>query len=266
MAHGFKHGAGGDSKKVPILNESYPRDVAADAAGSDVTFSVMIAENGKPADYTYQWYYDDIPVSDADSENYTRSAEFGTHTVYCVVTNKAGMVTSRTATVTATKQYLYKAGDECSAITGGWIAGGLQSRSTYAAKSPSLNKGTSSMSASLNSGDTPSSGVVRASKSIDLAKYKTLYFDMSCTATQYNSVPIIVYAEGNSVIDFSGAAFTNTAKVPASHLFGAGKTQSRGTFAIDVSKLTGKYAIGVFFHYQSNKGTISANIYNVWGE
>lgn len=266
MGKGFRHGAGGAPRKVPVLNEEYPKNVTVEAAGSNVTFTIQISENGSPAEYEYQWYYDDASVSGANSSEYTRSAEFGSHTVYCVVTNEAGMVTSRTATVKATREYLYKAGDQCTSVSGGWVAKALQSRDTYTGRAPSLSKNTTYMSASLNTGDTPGSGVVRTSKTIDFSKYKTLYFDISSASTQYNSVSPVVYTDGISIIGYSGVAFTDTSKVVANRIFGQGKTVSRADYALDVSSINKSYLVGLFFHYQSNKGTISANIYNVWGE
>lgn len=111
----------GPVRKLPVLDEAYPQDVNADAVGASVTFNVVIAEAGKPDEYTYQWYYDNAPVSGDTGSAYTRAAEKGSHSVYCIVTNKAGFVTTRTATVTATRLYLYRSGDENTAVTGGWV-------------------------------------------------------------------------------------------------------------------------------------------------
>ena len=265
MAHGFRHGSGGDLKKVPVLNEEYPKDVSVEAAGSEVTFTVQIAENGKPAEYEYQWYHDDVAVSGANSSSYTRNSEFGSHTVYCVVTNKAGMVTSRTATVKATRQYFYKEGNECSAITGGWVSQGIKSKSSYTASAPAFNKYDDAMSMAMNTGATPSSGIVRAVNTIDFSKYKTLYVEMECTVTQYNTIAIAVYTDGISDMGYSGSAFTDASKVPVSRVF-VGKSQAFQVFSLDVNSLNKKYAVGIMLHYQSNKGTIAANLYNMWGE
>lgn len=90
----------GEGKKLPVLNSSYPKNVTV-TAGNSVTFAVLIAEDGKPAAYTYQWYVNGGVVSGAKSQNYVRDTtnDKGVLTVYCEVTNKAGTVTSRTASV-----------------------------------------------------------------------------------------------------------------------------------------------------------------------
>lgn len=109
----------GPTNKLPVLDVSYPLDENVEVGGT-ASFEVKIAKPGKPAEYTYQWYYDGSAVEGATGTAYSRVAEVGEHTVYCMVTNKAGAVKSRTATVTAEYLYLYKAGDTCDAITGGW--------------------------------------------------------------------------------------------------------------------------------------------------
>lgn len=94
---------GGSVYKLPVLNASYPQDVnvVASANGSAV-FSVQITEPGNPAEYTYKWYKGGNLVSGATGAtlNLTGLTAATTTTVYCEVTNKAGTVTSRTATLT----------------------------------------------------------------------------------------------------------------------------------------------------------------------
>lgn len=94
---------GGSVYKLPVLNASYPQDVTlvASANGSAV-FSVQITEPGNPAEYTYKWYLSGNVISWATGSSVTISGLTAaqTATVYCEVTNKAGTVTSRTATLT----------------------------------------------------------------------------------------------------------------------------------------------------------------------
>lgn len=98
---------------LPTLDSAYPKDASVmEAAGASANFSVVIAVPGKPAEYTYQWYKDGAKVSGATSSGYvmTGLTSAGSHTVYCEVTNKAGLVTSRIATVTvltSAMQYTY---------------------------------------------------------------------------------------------------------------------------------------------------------------
>lgn len=94
---------GGQAYKLPVLSESYPQDVTvvASANGSAV-FSVQITEPGSPAEYTYKWYKGGNLVSGTTGAtlNLTGLTAATTTTVYCEVTNKAGTVTSRVATLT----------------------------------------------------------------------------------------------------------------------------------------------------------------------
>lgn len=90
---------GGEAYKLPILNPSYPQDITAKASATGtVSFSVAISEDGKPAEYTYQWYVNGSAVSGATGKSYVRNVSaVGVFTVYCTVTNKAGSVSSREA-------------------------------------------------------------------------------------------------------------------------------------------------------------------------
>lgn len=94
---------GGEAYELPALNENYPADAAV-TAGTDVTagFFVQIETPGRPAEYTYQWYKNGAAVSGANGSNYTATGltAAGTYSVYCEVTNKAGTVQSRAATLT----------------------------------------------------------------------------------------------------------------------------------------------------------------------
>lgn len=95
--------------KTPTLNANYPQDVNVTYVSGEsksATFTVSIAAAGHPASYTYQWYVNGSAVSGATSSSYTKSSlTEGTYTVYCKVTNTAGTVTSRTATLSVVRYY-----------------------------------------------------------------------------------------------------------------------------------------------------------------
>lgn len=70
------------------------------ARGTEVTCNVSIAGSGSPASCTYQWYRDGKPVEGKTKASYTfEMTGIGRTEVYCEVTNSAGTVTTRTATI-----------------------------------------------------------------------------------------------------------------------------------------------------------------------
>ena len=86
---------------LPVLNSSYPQNVTVEK-GKSVTSKVTIDTAGNPDSYTYQWYKNGSAVSGATNASYTYTpSAVGKTTLYCKVTNAAGTVTSRTATITA---------------------------------------------------------------------------------------------------------------------------------------------------------------------
>ena len=101
---------GGEAHKLPVLDTSYPKDsnlTIIKGNSTSATFTVVIAEAGSPAEYTYKWYVNGSLVSGANLSSYTKTdlTDTGTYTVYCEVINKAGTVTSRIATLKVTQHY-----------------------------------------------------------------------------------------------------------------------------------------------------------------
>lgn len=219
MAKGFKHGSSGELRKPPVLNDAYPQNVTVDNAGSSVTFETIITEAGKPAEYTYQWYYDGNAVEGETGASYTRAAEFGEHTVFCTVTNAAGSAISRTATVTAETQYLYNRG------TFDPIAG------TLARSNDKVNYtiGTDSLHIWSVSG----AGHVYFTNKVDLTPFKTLYWTGSCEIT----------GAGDNWGSFQFGAFSSLSASASASISGA---KGQGTHSIDVSGLSGEYYISYY--------------------
>lgn len=98
-------------RKLMKLNPEFPKDVETTVikgSTTSATFSVEIAEHGKPAEYTYQWYVNDTPVEGATKATYERTdlSETETLSIYCEVTNKKGTIRSRTATLKVTQYFL----------------------------------------------------------------------------------------------------------------------------------------------------------------
>lgn len=102
--------ANSNSRKIMVLDPNYPEDVAKTVIkGNTVnaTFTAVISEPGKPDEYSYQWYVDDVPVTGATESSYTRAglSSTATYKVYCIVSNKAGFVKSREATLEVIQHY-----------------------------------------------------------------------------------------------------------------------------------------------------------------
>lgn len=174
-------------KRLPVLDSNYPQSISETVSfpytGTKKTFEVRIAKDGKPKSYTYQWYVDGVAVSGATDATFDYTVKSnGTRKVYCEVSNGLGeVVKSRVASVTgkAAKQYLYNKGDQCTAVTGGWLA---SARMPYNGKvAPSVSFG-NPMSLSIYSGPNNNSnpdqtgGCAETKNGIDLSNYSTLKF------------------------------------------------------------------------------------------
>lgn len=96
-----------EKKVPPTLSPYQPTDVTV-WQSAQATFRVEIATPGVPAEYTYQWYRDGAKWTGATNASVSwSSASIGTHSIYCVVSNAAGEVTSRTATLTVKDPTMY---------------------------------------------------------------------------------------------------------------------------------------------------------------
>ena len=97
---------GGAAFETPELNPNYPNDVSdhyIEGESKSATFEVRISKDGFPDEYAYQWYVNDSAVDGATERTYTRTGlTEGVYSIYCEVTNAAGTVQSRTATLEVT--------------------------------------------------------------------------------------------------------------------------------------------------------------------
>lgn len=236
MAKGFKHGSGGDPKKVPILDDAFPQDVTVEAAGTSVTFEVVIAEDGKPVGYTYQWYYDNSLVEGATGSTYTRTAEFGSHSVHCVVGNPVGFATTRTATVTAERLYLYNSGNQCADITGGWKnINGFEYH------------GYNTMGAYYDNGDSFTLRVTSSASHIARITNNKIDF------TDVNKISVVALECNGGYLTLSTAntaLSSNVASLPAEC-----KIDRAGTASLDVSSITGEYYVAIRTSNGAGDGT-----------
>ena len=210
-------------KKVPILNESLPSDATVDVGGS-ATFEVSIAEDGNPAEYTYQWYVNGSAVSGATSSSYKKSnIAKGIYTVYCEVTNAAGVVKSRTATLTADKYYLFKNGS--AALTWGVTTDNDTTASTASSAGSTLTVGTSIYLAGIAS-----------ESEIDVSDYSKLNVHVSQAGA----------TRAGSWVRFGLASDRSTEQnFKASKSWPTGGEISVGNYLCDISSLTGSYYVKV---------------------
>lgn len=83
--------------KQYVLDDAYPEDATVDR-GESVTLQVRVLEAGMPASPTYQWYKNGVVIEGANGDTLVVTP-VTLERYYCVVTNPAGSVQSRTALV-----------------------------------------------------------------------------------------------------------------------------------------------------------------------
>jgi hypothetical protein len=94
-----------NARKIMILNTSLPEDKTVKSTDGTAIFSVAVSEDGRPKEYSYQWFIDGTLVSGATSNSYVRdvTGDIGQHSVWCEVSNKAGTARSREAKLTVNR-------------------------------------------------------------------------------------------------------------------------------------------------------------------
>lgn len=239
MGKGFLYGSsGGKAKKTPVLSTSYPANATVEINNS-VTCEVRIATAGYPEAYSYQWYKNGVAVSGATGDSYTFTpTAVGSTTVYCKVTNAAGTVTSRTATITANPVYLYNAGDTCDDLTGGWTSIALPMASVEEGnnKEPTITYGTDSITFKIEL-STYKTGLAYINNKIDLTPYSKIRIKGSTAAA---GVGTDQYLCAQSAI---GTYYNQN--LAASVSVANANSQTFDTY-LDVSALSGEYYIGLF--------------------
>lgn len=227
--------------KLPVLNRSYPQN-ATITVYSSTTATIVITTAGKPATYTYQWYADDAAISGATSASYTyTSTAVGSVKLYCKITNAAGTVTSRTATITINPQYLYNTGTINTSLIGGFTAYAYRHDGSGAPTStPTVTKGTSDITVVI-SGDAVNGGAGSyfTNNKIDITKFKTL---------KLRSTSIDIPNSSGRI------RFGVSSTRENSYTFAASKTiTAAGTASIDISSLSGSYYVSLTGYSLGNK-------------
>lgn len=206
---------------TPVLNASYPQDVSA-TVNDSVTLKAEIQTAGSPAEYDYQWYKDENAIAGANEAEYTFEADtVGTSTFYCVVTNSAGSVTSRTATVTKSNYYIYK--------DGSFADGG-----TYGFKGDDSEDYGELVDGVLHIYDQAGGWAsLYTTKKYDFTNRKKLYF----------RCPTLDHVGSDSIFYFGVADTQADSNYIASYAIAAHTSSAVKTFVVDVSKITGTHYV-----------------------
>ena len=231
---------GGKAKALPVLNPNFPADFSCMTNNGTHTFNVEFAEHGYPADYTYKWYWDGSLLDWATTASCTVSLAHGesTHTIYCEVTNKAGTVRSRTATLTLMNTYLYYRGDQVTNKTGGWqMTKALPPENTGYSLGNFYNSDTLRMHLWSNQGH---DGFVGTRNKIDLTHYSKIRFVVSYTFNSDNDYKL--YFNATSINNTVGAI--NGIVAQTAITLQEGTDTSWREYYVDVSGVQGSYYIG----------------------
>ena len=217
-------------KYTPTLDTGYPKNESVTIHNS-VTSKVEISAEGNPASYTYQWFKNGVLVDGATSPSYTFTpTAVKNTTLYCEVTNEAGTVTSRTATITAKPLYLYNSGDENTALTGGW---GQKDASGGTNQPIQKNASNITISVAQNSGSSRQECIAGTGNAIDLKGYNTAYINVSQFAHTNGAGEDRYSAIGRfGVFDSSIDSITKYVEI-----------NRTGIISLDVSDLSGSYYV-----------------------
>lgn len=243
---------------TPVLSSSYPKDATAEV-GASFTSKVSISTAGSPASYTYQWYKNGTAVSGATSSSYSFTPSgVGAITLYCKVTNSAGTVTSRTATITP-RLYLYKAGNECTTTTGGWKAGSFIYQNVDDGKDafealPPIKNSTNMVFKSNYTTRGKFDGVF--TKKINLTSCQKLCADINVD-TLYDGASRLRLRVLTGVNLYNQTAAST----------GSGNSTGRKTISLNVSSLNNSYYIGMSMNFTSKENkSDQTTVHNVWLE
>lgn len=127
--------------------------------------------------------------------------------------------------------YLYNTGDECTDITGGWVAKALKRPDQGSAAEPTVTKNTDNL---FIKGKASNGGVVHTQNKINLSGKKKLEFDGTLTPASAGGVWVMigVWSDfGSTFMDNLAASYQPTNTVT-------------GKQTIDISELDGNYYIG----------------------
>ena len=143
--------------------------------------------------------------------------------------------------------WLYKEGDECEGVTGGWESIGLDYNTTYnTAVAPTLTRNENNMTLHQTTDyDSYNSGVVKTVNKIPLADANYVHFSVVnavCSETWAIVLGLIMENIAGTVED------STTSKVI---VLGGTTDPASGVFTIDVSSITDDCYIGISLYQES---------------
>ena len=216
--------------KVPVLNASYPANARIIVA-QKTDLAVVIAEDGYPSNYTYQWYVDGVLFPGATSRSFyfnSGGQGAGNKTFYCVVSNSAGSVQSRTATVTISREYLFNKGTFAAGLD---FSGAIDDADSYVAfEGDSIH---------VHANGDGSNTVAQLTGLVDFTGKNKLVFEiprMSLGSGNYAGTWIFGVADSISV-DGIDASFIASISIPGENF------EDTRWYAVDVSGIDGLHYV-----------------------
>lgn len=164
------------------------------------------------------------------------------------------------------KLWLYREGDECEEVSGGWASPSV--KSAYAFDCKNTSDATRSvvknadnlqveMSLATNTGSAYACASFWAINQIDITEFSKVKYD----------IHVISGACGIGVMPTD--PLVETVYIMSSGVIGKGPTNEgeRLIVELDVSELSGKYSVGLFVdHYTTGKTSKGGKVYNIWLE
>lgn len=245
----------GPAKKLPVLDASYPQDVNT-AVGETALFAVKIAQDGNPAQYAYQWYCDGAAVEGATGASYAMEADWQNHVLSCTVTNKAGTVISRNASLTAGRLYLLDSGAVNEAVTGGVT--GTVANGVISFPAVTLSKGTNKTYSTKKAVNLTHADMLRI-------VFKPTASSANINGNAYFRLIVLSAPQTGASIGTSHAAYVAHLDVDGNQWV----RNEENECYLDVSALEGEYYLGYAFGVYSSSSsskTLSGEISRWWLE
>lgn len=159
----------------------------------------------------------------------------------------------------STKTYLYKTGDKCTSITGGWYASDRLDQSVHASQSGKVSFNENSMDAEIAYGNGQAGGKIITKNKINVTNYSYIYFHCKHykeTDPNDDLTAILGLFKSNE----AGSKIT-AASIEITKAFSEEKT-----YKIDISNVEGEYYIGVRMGWRNDSASAEIRFLNIYLE